>query len=280
MSSLSGGTFAPQAAWRQIRCPQAEWPAASRAWIAPQQRSQYLIVIATGRFALRLTLRLVILNALERTAVWGSFAAGLTVAGLGYVAYQAGAGEFGVFLYLCAAGLFLLSLIVFVAAVMKGPEATKHEVTVTVRFETVERSTQVANGPDDQRPNIHIESHNQSGGIIAHTVNVQGPLPVQARISPLEHEATSDGHKYRGVVTLDTQFVVPALVIAAKGRTVTSVHAAPMTGGAMFNVAEGYFNDGSGHFTQFDNASGAYQVEVTTREPEVPTILVSQTKVA
>jgi hypothetical protein len=44
----------------------------------------------------------------------------------------------------------------------------------------------------------------------------------------------------------------------------------------MMSVREGYLNDGSGHFTQFANASGQYVVEVLTREAEPVAIDVGQ----
>jgi hypothetical protein len=128
----------------------------------------------------------------------------------------------------------------------------------------------------EREPIIYIQSHNQRGGITAHTVNIYGPLPAKATLSQIEHEAISEGHRYRATLSLETQYVLPVLLVAARGRTVQSIHVSPARGGAMMNVREGYFNDGSGWFVQFDHASGQYVVEVLTSEAERLALDVSQ----
>ncbi len=128
----------------------------------------------------------------------------------------------------------------------------------------------MAKSDDDEQTTIHIQSHNQQGGITAHTVNVYGSIPARATYQETEREDVAEGHVTRGLLTLDGQFVLPVLVIIARGQGVKSVSArqAGMVS-SQTNVLQGSFNDGSGAFYQTGNASGEYVVEIVS-ERQVP----------
>jgi hypothetical protein len=116
------------------------------------------------------------------------------------------------------------------------------------------------------RPNIHVESHGQRGGITAGTVNIQvEPVPT-ARLSEMTHHESPEGHIYEAVLTINSRYSLPSVVVTARAQTIQSLHVGMMRTGLQMT---GHSGRREGYcFTTLLNAVGQYQVQVITAEPE------------
>ena len=119
--------------------------------------------------------------------------------------------------------------------------------------------------PEDDR-SIDVRSYHQKGGITAGVVNIQGETQPRIGLSNESYEKTGEGHVYQADLTIETQYVIPALPITAYADSIQSLDVTPQQAGVDTSgnagKREGY------HFTTLQNAAGLYRVKVVTAEPE------------
>lgn len=121
-----------------------------------------------------------------------------------------------------------------------------------------------------QQAHIHVESHNQQGGITAGVVNIHEDLGPKVHLSEITHTELQNAHRYEAVLSIDSNYSVPQIRIVAHADSIQSLDVAPQRSGmhtfGHTGKREGY------HFTTIQNAAGKYRIRVTTAKPEEVTI--------
>ena len=121
--------------------------------------------------------------------------------------------------------------------------------------------------PDEQQPpRIHVESHDQKGGITAGIINIRSESPPKIELSDESYEKTNEGYVYEANLTVDTHYALPQLKVSAHAESIKSFDVTPQRSGIHMSghtgAREGF------HFTTLKNAEGLYKVRVVTGKAE------------
>lgn len=96
------------------------------------------------------------------------------------------------------------------------------------------------------------------------TVNI-GTSP-EVHLSDWEHEVTPQGHRYRRILTVQTEYAVPRLRVSVQAPSIQTFEVRPQVGGVYSFGHTG--QRGDVHFTTLQNAAGKYRLEVVTTKAE------------
>ncbi len=123
--------------------------------------------------------------------------------------------------------------------------------------------------PEDGKespPRIHVESHDQKGGITAGIVNIQSESPPRIELSGETYEKTDEGHVYEVILTVDTRYALPQLKVIAHAESIKSFDVTPQRAGMHMSGHAGA-REGL-HFETLQNVAGLYRIRVITGKPE------------
>ncbi|MCH9036123.1 MAG: hypothetical protein IH860_02225 [Chloroflexi bacterium] len=119
---------------------------------------------------------------------------------------------------------------------------------------------------EEPEKHIHVESHGQTGGITAGVINVNMVLQPRISLSDQTHSKTNSGHQYEAILTVESQVLIPRLLLVARGRTVESIDG-HFLGTGIFRTSKGKLN--GDHGLELTNPEpGRYKITVVTREAE------------
>jgi len=120
---------------------------------------------------------------------------------------------------------------------------------------------------DDGKNTIHITSHNQSGGVTAHTVNINAAPEPKVNADPIFLNQPHVGeYRHRIALTVESPYPPGNLFIAVHAPSIRSMDLRPQRSGL---VMLGHCGNREGmSFANLQQPYGLIHLDVVTAQPE------------